>query len=210
MKTIEKFMNYRLLALLFMGLVIASCSDDDDVPEEENELEVITNVTLIFTNDADPNDVVRARAVDPDGEGADDLEVLDDITLTVDTQYTLTFEILNALETPAEDIGEEILDEDDEHQFFFSFTNDAFDSPRGDGNIDTASDPINYNDEDSVAQDGSGNPVGLSTTWTTPITGTPAGTFTARLQHQPDIKTDTTGATDGDPDFILEFNLIIE
>ncbi len=210
MKTIEKIINFRLLAILFASIAIVSCSDDDDAPEEENELEVITDVTLVFTNDADPNDVVRASAEDPDGEGIQELVVLDEITLAVDTQYTLTFEIFNNLETPGEDIGEEILGEDDEHQFFFSFTADAFDSPAGNGNVDTASDPINYNDEDSVAQDGSGNPVGLSTSWTTPVTGITGGTFTARLQHQPDIKTATTGANDGDTDFNLTFVLNIQ
>ena len=108
MKTIEKFMNYRFLALLFVGLLITSCSDDDDAaPEEEEELEVITDVTLVFTNDADPNDVVRASAQDPDGEGIQELQVQDEITLAVDTQYTLTFEIFNNLETPGEDIGED-------------------------------------------------------------------------------------------------------
>ena len=206
MKTIEKFMNYRFLALLFVGLLITSCSDDDDAaPEEEEELEVITDVTLVFTNDADPNDVVRASAQDPDGEGIQELQVQGGITLAVDTQYTLTFEIFNNLETPGEDIGEEILEEDDEHQFFFSFTTDAFDSPLGDGNIDTASDPINYNDMDDNM-----NRVGLSTTWTTPAATTTGGTFTARLQHQPDIKTGTTGANDGDTDFNLTFVLNIQ
>lgn len=206
MKTIEKFMNLRVWAILFATFAFVSCSDDDDAaPPEENEEEVITNVTLIFTNDADPNDVVTATAVDPDGEGIAELQVQGGITLAMDTQYTLTFEILNALETPAEDIGEEIEEEDDEHQIFFSFTNNAFDSPMGDGNIDTASDPINYNDQDDNM-----NPVGLSTTWTTPASTTAGGTFVVRLQHQPDIKTDSTGANDGDTDFNLTFTLNIQ
>ncbi|MEM9001015.1 MAG: GTP cyclohydrolase [Bacteroidota bacterium] len=206
MKTIQKFRNFRWIALLFIAIAVVSCSDDDDAaPEEENELEVITDVTLVFTNDADPSDVVMASAQDPDGEGILDLVVQDAITLTADTQYTLTFEIFNNLETPGEDIGEEIADEDDEHQFFFSFTTDAFDSPAGNGNIDNASDPINYND-----QDDNGNPVGLSTTWTTPTTGTTEGMFTARLQHQPGVKTDTSDANDGDSDFNLMFVLNIQ
>ncbi|AWX46001.1 hypothetical protein HME9304_03033 [Flagellimonas maritima] len=207
MKTIEKFINYRLLVLLFATFAISSCSDDDDAPEEENDEEVITNVTLIFTNDADPNDVVRATAVDPDGEGIAELAEQDEITLSADTQYTLTFEILNALDpTDVEDIGDEISDEDDEHQIFFSFTTDAFDSPGGNGNIDTASDPINYNDQDE-----NGNPVGLSTSWTTPAASTTTGgIFTVRLQHQPDLKSATTGANDGDSDFDLDFVLNIQ
>jgi hypothetical protein len=206
MKTIDFFKIFRLMALLFSAVAIVSCSDDDEAPEEEEELEVITNVTLVFTNTADDTDVVTVNAVDPDGLGAQDLVVdPEGITLSVDTTYDLSFVILNALEDPAEDIGEEIEEEDDEHQFFFSFTADAFANPTGNGNVDTAADPINYNDTD-----GNGNPLGLSTTWTTGSAPVAGGNFTARLQHQPDVKTDSSGANDGDTDFNLSFVLNIQ
>ncbi len=207
MKTIHLFKNLRLLAILFTSITIVSCSSDDDAaPEKENEVEVFTDVTLIFTNTADSNDVVRASAQDPDGTGIQELQILDAITLTPDTEYTLTYEILNALDpADVEDIGDEILDEDNEHQFFFSFTEGTFANPTGNGNIDTASDPINYNDQDE-----NGNPVGLSTTWTTSSTPLSGESFTVRLQHQPDVKTATTGSNDGDTDFALTFVLNIQ
>ena len=100
---------------------------------------------------------------------------------------------------------DEVEEEDDEHQLFYSFTADAFASPSGDGNIDSASDPINYNDTD-----GNGNSLGLSTSWTTSSSPISGGTFTARLQHQPEVKTATSGATDGDTDFELQFVLNIQ
>ena len=206
----KNFKNYLLIGLIGSSLIITSCGDDDDVPPEEEELEVITDVTLVFTNNADPMDVVRASANDADGEGiTEELEVLDAITLTSGATYTLTMEIFNNLETPGEDIGEEIEEEDDEHQFFFSFSTDAFTSPMGNGNIDSASDPINYEDEDSEAQDGSGNPVGLETTWTAG-SALSNGNFTVRLQHQPGEKTATSTATTGDSDFNLTFVLNIQ
>lgn len=206
MKTIETLRNLKFLALLFIAIAVVGCSDDDDAPEEENEVEVFTDVTLIFTNTSNANDVIMAKAKDPDGEGIQELQVLDAITLSTDTQYTLTYEILNALDpNDVEDIGEEILDEDHEHQFFFSFTEGAFTSPTGNGNIDTASDPLNYNDEDE-----NGDPVGLSTSWTTSSTTSAGGAFTVRLQHQPDVKTSTTGSQDGDTDFNLTFVLNIQ
>lgn len=206
MKTVELLKNFRLIAALFAVLFIASCSDDDDVPEEEDEVEVITNLTLIFTNNSDPTDIIMASAVDPDGIGVQELQVTSGINLATDTQYTMTFEILNALNSDdIENIGEEVAEEDDEHQFFFSFTEDAFDSPMGDGNIDTASDPVNYDDSDE-----NGNAVGLSTTWTTPVTTVAGGSFTVRLQHQPDIKSATTGAADGDTDIDVTFTLDIQ
>lgn len=204
MNTINKFRILPLMAILFASITIISCSDDDDVPEEEDELEVITDVALIFTPTGGGT-AIRATAQDPDDLGVMPLEVLDDITLSADTEYTLTFEILNGLDPDdVEDIGEEILDEDNEHQFFFSFTEGAFANPTGNGNVDTASDAVNYNDQDE-----NGNNVGLSTNWTTASTAT-TGTFTVILKHQPDIKTATTGATDGETDFNLEFDLTIE
>jgi hypothetical protein len=207
MKTINPFKNLQLLAILFSVITIIGCSNDDDVaPEEENEVEVFTDVTLVFTNTADVNDVVTASAQDPDGTGIQELQILDAITLASDTEYTLTYEILNALD-PAdiEDIGSEILEEDNEHQFFFSFTENVFANPTGNGNIDAAADPINYNDADE-----NGNPVGLSSTWTTSSTASSGASFTVRLQHQPDVKTATSGSNDGDTDFALTFALNIK
>lgn len=211
MRTIETLKNLRLLTLLIATIAMIGCSDDDDAPEEENVVEVFTDVTLIFTPQGGGTPVT-ARAQDPDGTGAAGLELLDPaITLATGTTYTLTFEILNALDAnDVEDIGEEIEEEDDEHQFFFSFTDGAFANPTGNGNIDTASDPINYEDEDSDAQDGSGNPVGLETTWTTSDTASAGGNFTVLLKHQPDVKTATSDSNTGDTDFNLSFVLNVQ
>jgi hypothetical protein len=207
MKTINPFKNLQLLAILFSVITIIGCSNDDDIaPEEENEVEIFTDVTLIFTNTADNSDVVRASAQDPDGTGIQELQILDAITLAADTEYTLTYEILNALDpSDVENIGDEILEEDNEHQFFFSFTENVFSDPIGNGNIDAAADPINYNDADE-----NGNPVGLSSAWTTAGTASSEGSFTVRLQHQPDVKTATSGSNDGDTDFELTFALTIQ
>ena len=194
-------LNILLYSLLSL-VIFTACEDDDVVPEEEEEMEVITDVTLVFTSDAGA--VVTASAQDPDGEGVQELVVLDEIQLQAGTNYTLTFDIMNNLETPGESIGEEIAEEDDEHQIFFAWTEGAFSNPTGNGNIDNASDPVNYNDAD-----GNGNPLGLNTSWTAGDPTT-AASFTVRLQHQPDVKTSTSGANDGDTDFELQFRLTIE
>ncbi|MEL7005353.1 MAG: GTP cyclohydrolase [Bacteroidota bacterium] len=200
----KKFKNYLILGLLASTVLFTACSDDDEAPEEENVVEVFTDVTLIFTN-ADGG-TVRATAQDPDGVGAQELVVQDEITLMAGATYTLTYEIQNALDpNDVEDIGAEILEEDNEHQFFFSFTEGAFSSPMGDGNIDTASEPINYDDEDE-----NGWNVGLVTSWTTSSETLSGGTFRVRLQHQPDVKMATTGSNDGDTDFDLSFVLNIQ
>ena len=64
---------------------------------------------------------------------------------------------------------------------------------------------MNYNDADE-----NGNPVGLSSAWTTAGTASSEGSFTVRLQHQPDVKTATSGSNDGDTDFELTFALNIQ
>jgi len=206
MKFIDYIKRFAVLSLCLSAFVMTSCGDDEE-PEEENLPEVITDVTLVFTNTADASDVVQASAQDPDGEGIEELEILGGISLDADKTYELTYVITNSIATDPDErnIGAEIAEEDDEHQLFFAFTDGAFTDPMGNGNIDNAADPINYNDED-----GNGNPVGLSTTWTTRSEALAGGVFTARLQHQPDVKTSTSGATDGDTDFDLTFVLTIE
>jgi hypothetical protein len=201
--------NYGLLSMVIAGLSTTGCKKDADLtvvpPASENEMEVITDVKLIFINSSDPSDIVEARAQDPDGLGVQELVILDTINLDASMTYTMTYEIFNNLETPGEDIGAEILEEDNAHQFFYSFSNNAFASPSGDGNIDAVSDPLVYNDVDE-----NGNAVGLSTSWTTPSSVLSGGIFTTRLQHQPDVKTSTSGANDGDTDFELSFVLNIQ
>ena len=199
MKNIFK-LNYLLYAVLTL-FIFTACEEDEAAPEEENEMEVFTDVKLVFTPTGG-GAAVEAAAQDPDGAGVQELQVLGAINLAANTSYTLTMVIENCLESPCELMNEEIEEEDDEHQFFFAFTNDAFTSPAGNGNIDSASDPINYNDSD-----GNGNSLGLNTSWTTGSAS--SGTFTVQLQHQPDVKTATSGSTDGDTDFALTFNLNI-
>lgn len=207
MKKAANFRKYSIYALMLAGVVVTSCKkdDDDDEPAKENEVEVITDISLVFTNVNDASDVVIATAQDPDGEGVEELQIVDEITLDVDKTYTLTLEIMNNLDSPGESITEEIEEEDEDHQFFYSFTDNAFSSPAGDGNIDNSGDLVNYNDYDS-----NGNPVGLSTEWTTSSTTLTAGSFRFLLKHQPDIKSATSGSDDGETDIDLTFVLNIQ
>ena len=171
-------------------------SDDPDAPPCENEEEIITDVVLTWTP-TDGGTPVTAAAQDPDGEGPLDLEVLDPINLEFGTEYTMTVTLSNSIE--GEDITEEIMEEDDEHMFFYEFTNDFFANPTGDGNADDRADAVNYNDFDENML-----PVGLSTTWTT--TGDMgAGSFRIVLKHQPGIKSETSTINDGGTDVDLTF-----
>ncbi|MFT4736983.1 MAG: hypothetical protein ACI8QD_000611 [Cyclobacteriaceae bacterium] len=188
----------RFLFVLLLLPLVAFVSCDDDVPEAEDEEEIITDVKLIFTSGST---VIEATAQDPDGEGPEDLVVSDAITLMADTEYVLTLELENAIE--GESIAEEVEKESGEHMFFFSFSDELFANPTGDGNVDNRADSVLYND-----QDGNGQPLGLSTTWTT---GSAAqGSFRIILKHQPDIKTATSTVTDGSSDLDLTWQVNIQ
>ena len=98
---------------------------------------------------------------------------------------------------------EEVEEEGHEHLFYFSWTNDVFSDPSGDGNIDNRADAINYGDEDV-----NGLPLGLETVWTS---GPPSsGEFRIVLKHQPDLKTATSESTIGETDVDITFPIKVE
>ena len=82
MKNIFKI-NYLLFAVLTL-FVFTACEEDDVAPEEENEVEVFTDVKLVFTP-AGGGASVEAAAQDPDGVGVQELQVLGAINLASNT-----------------------------------------------------------------------------------------------------------------------------
>ena len=189
-----------LLATAVLGM--QACNDDDDPPIENVE-EEITQVILTFTNTQDANDVVTAEWLDADGEGGG-APVIDDVVLTANMNYELSIEFFNTLENPAEDITEEVSEEDDEHMIFFGFSETLFQDPDGNGNIDNRADAVNYND-----QDANGQPLGLSTDWVTAAAAAD-GTLRIVLKHQPGIKSATSTAADGESDVDVTFNVAVQ
>lgn len=205
MKKLHYFLTLGMLSAL---LFVSSCSDDD-APAAENEEEIITDVKLTFTP-AEGGTPIVAAAQDPDGEGPEDLEIISQIVLAANTEYNLSIEVENSV--AGESITKEIEAEADEHMFFFSFSNDIFSNPTGDGNIDAREEnAVLYLDEDNA-----GLPLGLLTSWTTgEAWGTPEdpaslGTFRVVLKHQPNIKSASSTANDGGSDITLTWDVTIE
>jgi hypothetical protein len=116
MENLRKLPIY-LFAALAMGF--ASCESND--PEEENDGEVITDVILKFQEvDASNNPVGASfsfKASDPQGIEVGSTPTIETITLTKGKKYIMNIEVKNSIEN--EDITKEILEEADEHQFFF-------------------------------------------------------------------------------------------
>lgn len=188
-----------IISTMISGIVFQSCQDDD--PKKEDTPELITKVTLMFTP-ADDGDVVTGTAT----QGALGVVVDGPIKLKVDESYTLTIQLINELVDPTDegyDVSLEVKEEGDEHMFFFSWTNNLFSDPLGNGNIDNRGDVVNYEDTDK-----DGLPIGLETFWSTGEMS--SGKFRIVLKHQPGLKTETSDATMGETDLDLEFDMIIE
>ncbi|WP_053992507.1 hypothetical protein [Mangrovimonas sp. TPBH4] len=191
MKTILKF-----LPLLFVAPFVTSCSSDDDTPAPVNEEEVITTLTATFVP-VGGGTTVTLQTQDLDGDGPDAPVVTVSGAFASNTTYNGSVEFLNELESPAEDITEEVEEEGDEHQIFYTTTNDLG--------------TFSYNDSDA-----DGNPIGVEFTFQTVETSTTLeGVMTIILRHEPNK--DATGVSDGDitnaggeTDIQTSFNISVE
>jgi len=183
--------NIILLSLIGIFIIaFSSCKKDD--PVVPNEEELITTLKLTLTPTAGGS-AVEYSFTDLDGDGGNAATLVEG-TLEDSTSYTAQITLLNEQESPAEDITEEVEEEDEEHQLFYE--------------TDIADLNITYTDMDD-----NGNPVGLSTNVTTGNAGT--GTLTVTLRHEP-VKS-ATGVASGDitnaggeTDISVTFNVTIQ
>lgn len=163
-----KHLKLALFALL--AFTLFSCSDDDSAPVNEEEVITTVKVTLV-----DGGTTITLQSQDLDGEGPDVPVVTVSGNLDPNTTYLGSVEFLNELESPAEDITEEVVEEGTEHQVFYQLIN----------SLGT----ITYDDVDS-----NGDPIGVEFTF---VTGDPGnGNLTVTLRHEPNK--DASGVSDGD------------
>lgn len=156
MKT-NSFLYILPLAVILMA---TSCEKDPEVPNEE---ELITTLIYTLTPVGGGTPVVFSfKDLDGDGGLA---PVIQQDTLEALALYNGSVQLLNESESPAEDITAEVMEEDEDHQFFYAFSNVNASSV--------------YTDMDSNM-----NPVGIGTLVST---GTASeGTMTITLRHLPD------------------------
>jgi hypothetical protein len=179
-----KFFKYALLA---STLIFASCSDDDDTPEPVNEEEVITTLTVTLDSGSD---TVVMQYQDLDGDGPDAATVTVSGSLSANTTYDGSIILLNETESPAENVTEEIEEEDLDHQFFYTV---------GSG-LDVAAE---YGDADSE-----GNPLGLSFILNTGMASSGGLTFT--LRHEPNKPNTGLENAGGETDIEVTFDVTVE
>lgn len=182
---------YLFLTALAVVVSFNSCSDDDDAtPEEVNEEEVITTLIATLTPDGGGTPItLTSRDLDgEDGPNAPDIIV--SASLAANTTYSGTVSFLNEQESPAENITEEVEEEDDEHQVFFV--------PASGLNITT--EYTNF--------DGDGNPLGTTYNLTTGDAST--GNFTITLRHEPSKPNTGLADAGGETDIQVTFPITVE
>ncbi len=186
--------NLKFLVLILTGLFFSSlfnsCKKDDHDHDEE---ELITTLIMTFTPQAGGSPVIFTFR-DLDGDGGNPPEITT-APLSEGTVYTATIQVLNEAEAPTEDITQEILDEANEHQFFFQISSGL--------NL-----TFSYTDADA-----NGKPIGLQTTCTTGAAS--SGTLKVTLRHNPNKN--AAGVADGnianaggDTDIEVTFDVTVQ
>ncbi len=179
-----------LATVLFTTLLFVSCSkDDDSTPEPVNEEEVITTLTATLVP-AGQGTTITLKSQDLDGDGPNAPVITVSGNLSAGVIYNGTIELLNEMESPAEDITEEIEEEDLDHQFFYTIG----------GGLDVTT---SYENNDSE-----GNPLGTEFTLVAGAASSGALTFT--LRHEPTKPNTGLDDAGGETDISVTFNLTVE
>lgn len=204
----SNFLKLLIIAIsVYSVCSLSGCKQDDPVKEDTPEL--ITRAKLTFAPAGGGSPII-ATATDPDGDGVQNITVDGSINLEMNKTYVLSISLINELAVPTDpgyNITDEVEAEGVEHMFFFSWTNNVFSDPAGDGNIDKRSDVVNY--EGGVnSKDENNLPLGLTTTWASAST-TASGLFRVMLKHQPNLKSETSDSNIGETDLDITFSIEI-
>lgn len=177
-----------LSAILFTGIVLIGCSNDDDTPQIVNEEEVITTLLVTLTPNTGGTPVtLQTRDLDGDGPNAPVVTVSGPLATGV--VYNSTITLLNETVNPAENITDEVEEESDEHQFFYTVA----------GGLDVTTTYFDFDTNE--------NPLGTKFILTAGAVS--SGTITFTLRHEP--KKPNTGLADagGETDFTATFSVSV-
>lgn len=172
-----------------MTSALFSCKDEI---KNENEEEVINEITISLKDDANNNYTLAYK--DSDGNGPNAPVITAD-KLPANKTLTGNIQLYNTLAQPADNITNEVLEEADEHQFFYQWS--GSESP-----------VTTYTDSDV-----NGKPIGIQ--FKVDTKGIYSGKLKVILRHQPNKS--ASGVSTGDPanaggatDVEIEFDVTVE
>ena len=171
--------------VIFTAVLFVSCVNDSELVNEE---EVITTLTVTLLPDGGGTAVVLSFQ-DLDGDG-EDAPVINSGDLAAGVTYNGSIELLNETESPAEDITEEVEEEDLDHQFFYTV---------GSG-LDVTTAYSNFDSEE--------NPLGTEFTLTAGAVS--SGTLTFTLRHEPNKPNTGLSDADGETDIEVAFDIEVK
>lgn len=187
----ENLKNMKNLKFLTAALVASSlfigCSKDDD-PQAVNEEEIITTMTVTL-EPADGSTDVILEFRDLDSDGPNEPEITDGI-LAAGVTYSGSIVLLNEAEEPADNITEEVEEENLEHQFFYTVGS----------SLDVTTSGENLDDEDNI----------LGTMFTLTAGTVSSGELTFTLVHEPTKPNDGLESAGGEEDISVTFNVSVE
>ena len=178
-----------LATAIFATVLFVSCSKDEDTPEPVNEEEVITTMTVTLApNGGGAPITLQTRDLDGDGPNAPVISVSGNLATGV--TYNGTIVLLNETVNPPEIITEEVEEEAEEHQFFYTIG----------GGLEVTTAYSNF--------DADGNNLGTQFTLTAGAAST--GTLTFTLRHLPTKPNTGLGDAGGETDIAATFNVSVE
>ncbi len=177
--------HLKFLAVVMLGgLILAGCKKKNN--EEENEEELITTVNVKLTAAGAATQTFTWKDVDGPGGNAPQIGT---ITLSPGVTYACELEFLDESKTPAENITDEIEEEDDDHQIYYE--------------VSTAALTIG-----SLNTDARGLPLGITSSW---VAGTnSSGSVKITLKHKPGVKAAGDLVTKGETDIEISFPVVIQ
>jgi hypothetical protein len=170
------FIRLALLALLAATPLVSGCNNDNDEPTPDDDNEQVTTVTYTLTPTGGGTPVAVTYK-DPDGDGGA-APTIGTLTLAANTTYTGVLSLLDETKSPVVNTSAEILEEADEHIFFFD--------PAPAGLVQ-----VTRTDKDKNNLE-----IGLQTRLVT--TTAASGTLKITLRHQPGAKNGSFAPGDTD------------
>jgi hypothetical protein len=180
------FISINLLAIMALltgcGKILGNKND-----EQEN-ITTLRFIAVDVTSGVGAIDTFEFS--DPDGPGGNNPIIFETIRLEPNKSYTVGLQVLDESKNPIVDLSSEIMNEGDEHQFFYLSNILGFN--------------VTYSDKDVNS-----NPIGLNTQWNTPV-GDRNGNLQVVLKHQPKSKAPAPGNINaGETDVDVTFPVII-
>ena len=181
--------NLYFLATVLFTILLASCSKDNETPEAVNEEELITTLKVTLVPVSEGNTIVLTTR-DLDGDGPNEPVVTVSSNLTAGVAYNGTIELLDETKSPADNITEEVEEEADEHQFFYTI---------GSG-LDVTATATNLDSEGNL----------LGTEFELTANTASSGSLTFTLRHEPTKPNDGLSSAGGETDIEATFSITVE